>query len=179
MASEQWQQWWQKSRRTLITVAALGIVADASGLYFLFVTSYTGSFLFRLVFPVLAGALTGLAAIEIFAFFPNLWPKLASLLGERILKNRTRPPTYRPTLAFNILSLVALSVFALAATSSDAIQSAAYFEPLLSSIIFMVLVSFVFFTVALIRTVRDRRHRTISFEQKLLLNAVSQENSSS
>jgi len=179
MASEQWWQWWQKNRRTLTAVATLGIVADASGLYFLFVTSSTGGWLFRWAFPVLAGVLVGLAAIEIFAFSPKLWPKLASFLGEHTQENRTMPPTYRPALVFSVLMLTVLSVFAVAAASSKAIQGAAYLEPLLSSIIFMVLVSLVFFTVALVRTVRDRRQRAISFEQKLLANSVSQESPSS
>jgi hypothetical protein len=174
MASEQWWQWWQKNRRTLAAAATLGIVADASGLYFLFVTSSTGGLLFRFKFPILAGALVALVAIVLFAFSPRLWPKLASFIGERIQENRTSPPTYRPGLAFSVLMLAILSVFTVAAASSEAIQGAAYFEPLLSSIIFMVLVSFVFFTVALIRTVRDRRQRAISFEQKLLAISVSQ-----
>jgi uncharacterized membrane protein YidH (DUF202 family) len=83
---EEYEKWWLKWHRTLIAGASVGIVIDATVLYFLCTSQYADSLLTRYAISSLVGALIGLFVILFFAFSPKLRAKLIKYVARGLKK---------------------------------------------------------------------------------------------
>ncbi len=161
LASEEWWRWWRRNRRKFIVGAAAGVALDVPILYFLFTSQYTGSFFFQYAVAALIGILIGLVAIEIFSFSPKLWPKLAAYVGNHQTKlPQNRPSSqYRKALAFNMIMMVTLIVFAFVGKYNPGVGKQGNFETVFFALVIVFLISFVFLLVSLVRAFRKGTSR--------------------